>query len=75
MPNTKEERDRKMVLEKVCQTRENSDDLIQQLQNNLRDINAVEIETQQQSAIDNQNNDNCSRNSPGNQQQEDEKDL
>ncbi|MDR1457773.1 MAG: hypothetical protein LBI47_02920 [Puniceicoccales bacterium] len=57
--------------------RANSDALIRQLQNNLKDTDRIEIEIEQhgQSASDNQNNDGRSRNRFGNQQQgEDEED-
>ncbi|MDR2779109.1 MAG: hypothetical protein LBB16_02370 [Puniceicoccales bacterium] len=52
--------------------RDNSDGLMRQLQNNVKDISYVEIEIEQQSASDNQNNDGRSRNRFDYQQQEDE---
>ncbi|MDR1528628.1 MAG: type III secretion HpaP family protein [Puniceicoccales bacterium] len=52
--------------------RANSDTLMRQLQNNLRDVDRIDIEIEQherQSASDNQNNDGRSRERFGNQQQ------
>jgi hypothetical protein len=49
--------------------RDNSDVLMRQLRNNLRDIYHIKIENEQQSANDDQNNDDRSRNTLANQQQ------
>jgi type III secretion system needle length determinant len=54
--------------------RANSETLMRQLRNNLKDIDRVDIEIEQheQSANDNQKNDGRSRNRFGNQQQEED---